>query len=249
MEKTIDFGIVADLYDTYVQTDFDIAFYKDFCKGYKNILELMCGTGRISLPLIESGYPLTCVDYSEELLSVFRSKLSASKHNKIICQDVCDLNLDEQFDLVIIPFHSFSEIIDFEKRKQAVSAIYHHLQPGDKFLCTLYNPAYRVKSADGNLRPLGKFGMNDSSTLFVTYYNNYSETDKIISGVQFYEIYDSKNNLFEKRCLHIRFSVIDKNEMQSIATESGFSLVNIYGDYNGNPYKEDSMFMNFVFEK
>lgn len=52
MSKTIDFDLVAGLYDRYVQTDFDVSFYKQFCKEYKNILELMRGTGRISLPLI-----------------------------------------------------------------------------------------------------------------------------------------------------------------------------------------------------
>lgn len=249
MNKTIDFDLVADLYDNYVQTDFDIAFFKELCKEYHNILELMCGTGRVSLPLIESGYPLTCVDYSAEMLRVFRRKLDASKHDKIICQDVCNLDLGEQFDLVMIPFNSIAEITDAEKRKQAIYSIYRHLLPGGKFFCTLYHPAYRVKSADGNIKALGKFPLENDKTLMVTYYNNYSDKDKIISGTQFYEIYDDKNTLIEKRYLDIRFSVISRDEMQIAASEAGFSLKEVYGDYQGNPYSNESMFMNFLFEK
>ena len=112
MEKNIDFGHVADLYDYYTNVDFDIAFFKMLCKGHRNILELMCGTGRISIPLIDEGIPLTCVDYSEEMLDVFRKKTNGSQNVRIVCQDICELSLEEQFDLIIIPSNSISEILD-----------------------------------------------------------------------------------------------------------------------------------------
>lgn len=99
------------------------------------------------------------------------------------------------------------------------------------------------------MKALGKFELEKKRTLFVTYYNNYSNKEKIISGTQFYEIYDDRNHFLEKRFLDIRFSVISKEEMQTAASEAGFSTKKIYGDYQSNPYKDDSMFMNFVFEK
>ena len=88
MEKNIDFDAVADLYDYYVNTDMDIKFYIELCKGKKNILELMCGTGRVSLHLINEGNNLTCVDYSQKMLDIFKSKLYESQQARIICQDV-----------------------------------------------------------------------------------------------------------------------------------------------------------------
>lgn len=75
MNKNIDFGFVADIYDDYVNVNFDIPFYKSLCKNYSgSILELMCGTGRVYLPLIKDGVELTCVDYSQEMLDVFAKK-------------------------------------------------------------------------------------------------------------------------------------------------------------------------------
>jgi len=87
MQKTIDFDLVADLYDAYVPVDFDIPFYKKFCKGYGKILELMCGTGRVSLPLLLEGHNLTCVDYSQGMLDIFRSKLPEGLQAKMLCQE------------------------------------------------------------------------------------------------------------------------------------------------------------------
>ncbi|HWP96965.1 MAG TPA: hypothetical protein VN426_08940 [Syntrophomonadaceae bacterium] len=51
MKKTIEFDEVADIYDYYVTIDLDIQFYLQELKGREEILELMCGTGRVSIPL------------------------------------------------------------------------------------------------------------------------------------------------------------------------------------------------------
>ncbi len=251
MEKNIDFGQVADIYDYYTNVDFDVGFFKTLCKGHKNILELMCGTGRISIPLIREGVPLTCVDYSEEMLEVFRNKIDGtdeSQHVKIVCQDVCELDLNEKFDLIIIPSNSISEIIDPEKRKMAIRKVYEHLTPDGIFFCTLYNPEYRISLADGNIRYLGKYDLEDGRTLIVTYYNIFAPAYGIVSGTQFYEIYQN-NRLAEKRCLDIRFAVISKEEICRMACDEGFTLKAIYGDYAPYHYDESSMFMNLLFRK
>ena len=61
--KPIDFDSVAVLYDIYVRTDFDIPFWLREAKTVAGkVLELTCGTGRVSLPLLRAGVDLTCVD-------------------------------------------------------------------------------------------------------------------------------------------------------------------------------------------
>lgn len=249
MEKNIDFGYVADIYDYYTNVDFDMEFYKMLCEGRKNILELMCGTGRVSIPLINKGFPLTCVDYSEEMLDIFRSKIGDSQKVKLVCQDVSTLSLDDQFDLIIIPSNSISEIIDKRKRKQAFQRIYQHLAPNGILFCTLYNPEYRLQIADGGMRYLGKYKMKDNKTLVITYYNVYSNQKRTISGTQFYEIYDSNNRLIEKRLLDITFSIITREEICKVAKDTGFLLKMMYGDYERNHYDEKSKFMNLLFIK
>lgn len=249
MNKNIDFGFVADIYDDYVNVNFDIPFYMSLCKKYSgNILELMCGTGRVSVPLLEAGVNLTCVDYSQEMLDVFAKKI-IDKNTTLICQDICDLNIYKKFELILIPFHSITEIIDKEKRKQAIKRIAEHLVANGDLLITLYNPAYRLKSADGNIKCMGKFDISGSRTLIVTYYNLYNQSANLIYGTQFYEIYDNKNKLIDKRYLNISFSLISKDEIIEMSAELGFNLKELYGDYNFGEFNENSMFMNFLLAK
>ena len=69
-DALIDYDLVADVYDLYVTSDLDIDFYlEEAGKVQGRILELMCGTGRVSIPLLGAGVDLTCVDASEGMLA------------------------------------------------------------------------------------------------------------------------------------------------------------------------------------
>ena len=249
MEKSIDFDLVADLYDAYVQTDADIGFYLSLCEGHTDILELMCGTGRVSLPLLRARHKLTCVDYSVRMLDVFRGKLTGPESAELICQDISDLRLSRQFEFAFIPFHSIAEITDKANRQRAIRRVYEHLLPGGQFFVSLYNPAYRIGLADGVERPLGGFVTPDGHTLHVRYRNEYVPSEELIQGEQVYEVYDQLGGKLEKRTLPIRFSVVTKEEMLSAAASAGFVLKEMYGDYARGPYLPDSVFMHFLFEK
>ena len=66
----IQWDAVASLYDSYVTATFDVPFFLAEAKAVPGpVLELMAGTGRVSLPLVEAGVPLTCVDASGAMLS------------------------------------------------------------------------------------------------------------------------------------------------------------------------------------
>ena len=53
--KNIDWNVVASYYDAYVRTDLDWSFFLKHAQasGGSAVLELMCGTGRITMPLVE----------------------------------------------------------------------------------------------------------------------------------------------------------------------------------------------------
>ncbi len=157
MRNSIDFDRVADIYDAYVNVEFDIPFYQTLCRQYRGrILELMCGTGRVSIPLINAGIDLTCVDYSPEMLRVLKRKL-VNKKVPVIQQNVVELDLKQKYRLIFIPFHSFSEIINPHDRRKALERISDHLDEGGDLLITLYNSDDRLKSVDGKMKKLGQY--------------------------------------------------------------------------------------------
>lgn len=58
--------------------------------------------------------------------------------------------------MIILPFHSFTEILSTELQVNTLKVISAHLQQQGLFILTLQNPTVRVKSVDGITRKVGE---------------------------------------------------------------------------------------------
>jgi SAM-dependent methyltransferase len=231
----IDYNSIADLYDLYVTADYDIPFFMSETKSVEGqVLELTAGTGRLSLPLIEAGVKLTCVDSSNAMLEVLSRKLKKrGLHADIICADVCRLSLPTQFELAILPFQAFMEIVGEENQRAALAAVFKCLAPGGRFICTLHNPAIRRKQVDGLLRLVGQFP-TEGGTLVVSGFEQGGTP--VVSRQQFFEFFDGDGRLLEKRLLQMKFAFVEKDEFEQMAQSVGFRVAQLYGNYDRTPF-------------
>ena len=246
-----NYDYIADLYDIYVPATFDIDFFlAETKKASGEVLELMSGTGRVSIPLLEAGVKLTCVDLSAELNAVFENKLRQMGLKADVYQmDVCELDLHKKFEMVIIPFHSFAHITSPDDQQKALDRIRQHLSPGGTFICTLGNPKLRQKAVDGQLRLFRKYPLPDDGTLLLWISEKFSSDDsQVVEAMQFYEEYDAKGVLRSKRLLELHFRLSTKDEFEGLAKAAGFKVKAFYGDYEYSEFEEDSPFMIWVLE-
>lgn len=249
MKEPIKFDKVADIYDFYVNVDFDIPFFEEETEGFEGeILELMCGTGRVSIPLLESGRRLICIDYSKGMLDSFAQKIRIKNYPvSLIQMDVTHLNLQKKFGLIILPFHSITEIVSTDLQIKALQSISAHLDKSGIFILTLQNPVTRLKSADGITRILGKFPVDHNRQLILSSMNQYNEAERIVSGFQLYELYDTSNMLIEKRFLKIHFKPITDSELKTMIQGLGLEIMETYGDYSYGSFDEETS--NFMIYK
>ncbi|GAP12753.1 methylase [Longilinea arvoryzae] len=248
-----DYAAVADLYDIYVPATFDIDFFITETKKISgDVLELMSGTGRVSIPLIEAGVNLTCVDKSAELNAVFAKKLEDLGLKAEIHQmDVRELELGRQFAMAIIPFNSFSHITSPVDQRKTLERIRQHLRPGGIFICTLTNPKVRQKTVDGQLRLLRIYPLPETGGELLLWIveNRVPEDARIVEALQFYEEYDSRGVLFSKRYIELYYRFTQRDEFEALARAAGFRVNALYGDYSRISFNEDSPFMIWVLEK
>lgn len=252
MPETINFDKVADLYDYYVRADFDLPFFLKETEGYKReILELMCGTGRVSVPLLEHHHRLTCVDYSQAMLDVLADKIQ-TRHFPVhlVRMDVTELDLGKRFGLILLPFHGLSEIVTAEGQRRTLQRIAHHLEKDGLFICTLHNPVVRLREADGCQRVLGAYRAGGVQQLVVSYTNRYDAATGLVSGWQFYELYNPLNVLVEKRFLPINFRPIWRPDFEAMLEGLHLKVESLYGDYNYAPFDEEqSAYMIYKLRK
>jgi SAM-dependent methyltransferase len=249
MNKTIDFGTVADLYDIYVQWDADVAFFRETCRGVTDdVLELMCGTGRLSVPLLHSGVVLTCVDYSREMLQVLQRRLHEQGLVAEVREaDVRSIDLGRKYPLILLPFHSFSEIVDWNQRAQALGAIRRHLAPHGRFVITLHNPVVQLRRLDGRRRVISRNVMPDRDADLRVWSTAWSRADcQIGEALQEYEVVGHEGAVLERRELRLSFAITNRDVFEAEAAAAGFRVLQLYGDYESRPYEaETSPFMIF----
>jgi SAM-dependent methyltransferase len=244
---------ITKYYDYYVRFDSDIPFFLKELAGIQGeVLELMSGTGRLSVPLVEAGIRLTCVDSSSPMLGILHRKLASRKLTaSLIQQDICELKLDKRYKAIIIPFHSFAEIHAVEDQAKVLRKIHEHLDDNGCFICTLHNPPIRIKTVTGGLRLIGKYPVaGRKRTLLVWSNENYNQADHTVEGVQIYEEYDQTGTMLSRKAFDIRFSLLERKQFEDAAISAGFKVRHIYGDYSWSLFQEQSSpVMIFILSK
>ncbi len=237
----MDYDRVAHLYDAYVQFEFDLAFFLEEAKKAGGpVLELMCGTGRVSVSLLEAGIDLTCVDSSARMLEVLRAKLRERELSaRVIEADVCDLALGRQFEMIFIPFHSFAEIVDPAQQRRALDAIRAHLSPTGRFICTLHNPQVRLLGVTGERHKLGEFPLPDGNLLTLSSVEKYDPVSGCVDGIQFYEIRGWDGSSLAGMDVGVHFGLLSYSEFQSLAEAAGLVPVRVYGHYSRVSFDPD----------
>jgi ubiquinone/menaquinone biosynthesis C-methylase UbiE len=124
----------------------DIAFYERLARETGGrVLELACGTARITLALAEKGLEITGVDISKGMLTVARYKAagrpaSVRDRQTLIHQDMSELSLGGGFGLVFVPARSFQHLLTIELQKKSLEAIHRHLEPAGRLALHVFDP-------------------------------------------------------------------------------------------------------------
>lgn len=229
----IRYDNVADLYDLHVTVDLDIPFFvAEAQRANGKVLELMAGTGRVSVPLVEAGISLTCVDASEGMLERLRTKLRDRKLEATVHRtDIRELKLGERFALAIVPFHSFSEILEPAESLRALESVVRHLDEDGRLIVPLHNPEVRLRGVDGALRVTSSHSI-DGGHLVVSGFERFDPMTRIVARTQYYEVFDKQGRLESKRMLEMSFRLIWPSEFEELAARAGLDREALYGDYN-----------------
>jgi SAM-dependent methyltransferase len=229
---------VADLYDAIVDVTLDVPFFLEAAQQADGpVLELMSGTGRVSVPLIEAGIPLTCVDNAPDMLNRLRAKLvKRDLAADVRLMDVTALNLSHHFDLIFIPFNAFAELRDADDQRHALNGIRAHLAPGGRFICTLHNPAVRRQRIDGQQRLWHATTQPDGSRLLLWGTEQFDPASGIVEALEIFEEFNPDGSQRTRRLFPLRFALLDPTTFEQQAAAAGFKIAARYGNYDRSPF-------------
>jgi len=231
----------GEIYDALNRFDFDLGFYKKWCKkaGGK-CLELCCGTGRLTIPLALDGIDIAGVDYTESMLKKAREKAATSGLNiGLFSQDMRKFNLSKlspgKFSLIFIPFNSLQCIYELDDVEDIFRRGKAHLSDGGLFIIDIFNPSIKmmVERSEG-WKECDDFITRDGRRVTIEEHCEYDDAGGV-NRVTWKHTIDGAEVIkrLDMRCFWPR-------EMEAILRYNGFELVHKFGNFDESEFKSGS---------
>lgn len=121
---------IFDWFDQHRNKDLMESYYLnlilDNVPSSGKVLDLGCGTGEpLANFFIEKGFNITGVDGSKKMIEICENRFPKERW---IVSDMLDINLDEQFD-VVLAWHSFFHL-DHDSQRSMIKVFESHTKPG-----------------------------------------------------------------------------------------------------------------------
>jgi SAM-dependent methyltransferase len=237
----------AKFYDFSPETPKDIPFYQQFLTSPKmSVLELGCGTGRVTLALApDCGY-IHGIDASSAMVALCREKLANTDlpSNRVYVEegDITDFDLGKKFDFIIAPFRVLQNIETDEEVAALFRCIRQHLTPGGTCILNVFRPFYTPRDLREQWQSTeehlswevavegGKVACYDRRAGL--------DAEKLILYPELiYRRYEGEQ-LVEEAVLKLVMRCYYAETFEQLVTGNGFVISNRWGGYAGETYGE-----------
>ena len=235
----------ANIYDGMNTNLADLQFYRRWLPKNKDarILELCCGTGRLTLPIAKDGYDISGVDYTASMLEQAKVKASeAGLEVKFIEADIRTLNLQEKYDLIFIPFNSIHHLYRNEDLFKAFNVVKNHLKEGGLFLLDCFNPDIKF-IVEGGKEPkaIAEYTTNDGRDVLIKQIMRY-ENKTQINRIEWHYFINGEFNSIQNLDMRLFFP----QELDSYLKWIGFNIIYKFGGFEEEAFNDDSEKQIFV---
>jgi len=220
-------------YDEVNRFDSDLAFYRARCAEAQGpVLELCCGTGRLTVPLAADGVDIEGLDASESMLARAREKAQAKGVDIRWHQaDMRDFSLDRRFGLVCAPFNSLQCLYTLDDVEAVFAACRHHLTPGGRFVFDVFNPDFHViHEREQGWTEVKRFTSRAGLPVVISERCRYDAALQVNRATWWIQEGDRfREEQLDMRCFY-------PQELQALVRLFGFRTVAVYGDFDGSPF-------------
>jgi len=247
-----------DEYDLeHIGDEEDIGFYVSLIRTLRprRILELGCGTGRITLPLAKeaarSGCEVIGLDHQPEMLEQAgqnRARMSPEVRNllRFVAGDMRTFRAEPKVDLIVIPCSSMSHVLELKDQIAVFKRCYDNLTPGGRFMVEVTMPNMAAYSDSFSVPPrtpieidLDRTDESDGTRLIRRKTTRYL-SDRQLAEIRFlYEKYQhgrAVESYIDDFASHVFFP----RELELLFIHAGFEIECTLGDYRGKPLAANS---------
>jgi SAM-dependent methyltransferase len=232
MEQTLLYDHPS-LYDRIIRPGPCEAFYLKLSRQVGGeILELACGTGRLTLPLALEGQSVVGVDTSSAMLEMAAAKVASENVQvRLVQGDIRTFEFMKRFRLIIVSCNSLAHLTTHEDLEDGLANIKRHLAPGGLFAFDIVNPRLEVLARPETDSVRLDVGPNPSSCIAVEEVAYYDSISQIRTAT--WRVPDGASGGRELAPLRLR--LIFPQELLLLLKAAGLELRARFGDFSGHP--------------
>ncbi|PRY44487.1 class I SAM-dependent methyltransferase [Umezawaea tangerina] len=197
--------------------------------GGGRVLEFAVGTGRVAVPLLERGVPVSGVELSRPMLARLREKVDEAAL-PVVVGDMATAVVPGEFTLVYLVYNTISNLLTQDGQVRCFVNAARHLVPGGRFVVELGVPDLRVLPPG---QDAAVFGTAPGYIGLDTY--DLVPQHLVSHHFRFHE--DGKREARLSRSTH-RF--VWPAELDLMARIAGFTLETRHADWRGAPFTGES---------
>lgn len=222
-----------ELYDLVAPADSAMErFYVDAALAHRGpVLDLACGSGRLSVPLARAGKEVVGADLSPPMLERGRRAAdSAGVTVEFVELDMRDFDLPGQrFGTIIIAANSLLHLHDRNEFRGLLNSVARHLAVGGRLVFDVFVPNPKILSADPDeRRPFATVTHSELGAITLEETFSYDPVDQISHITWFWSTEQEKDfwiTPFELR-------QVFPQELPLLIEAGGMRLVERYGDFD-----------------
>jgi ubiquinone/menaquinone biosynthesis C-methylase UbiE len=204
------------------------------------VLELGCGTGRVSLPLARAGVELVGIDRSAPMLERARSQMTKSPDRKmtkslrLVRGDIRALPFDARsFAMVVAPYGILQSLIRPRDLAATLASVARVIAPGGTFGIDLVPDVPKWREYENRVQLRGRAGgaqltliesvRQDPARRLTTFEQKYVER---------------RGDRTREHRFDLTFRTLSVPQMTRQLERAGFAVDAVLGDYQGRPWED-----------
>ncbi len=240
-------SVFYDHYSTGLEGD--VQFYvEEAQRAGDPVLELGCGTGRILIPIAQSGIQIIGLDRAPAMLALARRKvanLNTETQHRIHLDagDMRKFSLPQRFSLITVPYRAFLHLLTPKDQRQALECMHSHLTPNGRLIFNIFDP--HLETITAHLGPLGAVFKKDTEFLhpdtghriIAWEARQYDLEHQILEQSIVFEELDSAGRMLSRTHTSLALRYVFRYEMRHLLELSGFKVEAFYGDFQRGPFR------------
>ena len=209
----------------------DIPFYcEEARKAVGPVLEVACGTGRLTIPIAQSRVEIVALDRSSSMLAHAGSKAEAQGVRvEWVEADCRQFELGRKFSLIFMAFNSLQHLHDHESRRTFFALVCKHLAKGGRFIFDVFNPSIAILARDSQKRhPLQVYQDPDGGGTVTLEENSVYDDAAQVNRIKWYfsrlGTPDFRVEALDMRCFF-------PQELDLIVRSNGFDIEAKFGNF------------------